>query len=94
MLSFNQKINIFKIASLCRNFEEETYKYAKQKKINIPIYLSAGQEYVPSSIAYISQVKKIKPLIFGQHRGHSIYLSFKGDVKKLIHELKGKKNNP
>ena len=32
-------------------------------------------------------IKKIKPLIFGQHRCHSIYLSFGGIVDKLILEL-------
>ena len=31
--------------------------------------------------------KKIKPLIFGQHRCHSTYLTFGGDKGKLIDEL-------
>ena len=31
-------------------------------------------------------------MIFGQHRGHSIYLSFGGNVIKLIKELKGSKD--
>ena len=34
---------------------------------------------------------KIKPWIFGQHRCHSIYISFGGDKSKLIDELLGKK---
>ena len=36
--------------------------------------------------------KNIKPLIFGQHRCHSIYLSFGGDKIKLIDELLGRKS--
>lgn len=83
---------VFKKASLCRHFENEVYKRISEKKIQFPVYLSAGQEYAPATIASIAKLKKIKPLIFGQHRGHSIYLSFGGNIKKLIKELKGKKD--
>ena len=82
----------FKKASLCRHFENEVFNRVKNKIIKFPVYLSAGQEYIPSSISEIVSLKKIKPLLFGQHRGHSIYLSFGGDIKKLINELLGKKN--
>ena len=34
--------------------------------------------------------KKIKPLIFGQHRCHSTYLTFGGNKSKLIDELLGR----
>ena len=37
-------------------------------------------------------MKRIKPMLFGQHRGHSIYLGFSGNVKDLINEMLGKKN--
>lgn len=77
---------------MCRHFENEVYKRVSCKEINFPVYLSAGQEYAPATIAQIVQEKKIKPLIFGQHRGHSIFLSFGGSITKLIKELKGKKN--
>mgnify|MGYP001321180460 FL=1 len=76
---------------MCRNFENEVFKRVNEKIINFPVYLSAGQEYVPSSIAQIVKDKKQKPLIFGQHRGHSIYLSFGGNIIELIDELLGKK---
>jgi len=89
MLSYKQKINIFKKASICRNFEEETFKQAKSKKIKIPIYLSAGQEYISSTISNLTRELKINPLIFPQHRCHSIYLSFGGNISKLINELLG-----
>jgi len=85
------QIETLKKACLCRHFENEVFKRVKNKTINFPVYLSAGQEYIPSSISQIVSMKKIKPLLFGQHRGHSIYLSFGGDIKKLINELLGKK---
>ena len=81
-----------KRASLCRHFENEVFKKVKNKKINFPVYLSAGQEYISASIAQLTSIKGYKPLLFGQHRGHSIYLSFGGDVVSLINELLGKKN--
>ena len=82
----------FQKASLCRHFENEVYKRVQEKIINFPVYLSAGQEYVPSSIAQLVHNKKLKPMLFGQHRGHSIYLSFGGSVIELIDELLGKKS--
>ncbi len=82
----------FQKASLCRHFENEVYKRVQEKIINFPVYLSAGQEYIPSSIAQLVHDKNIKPMLFGQHRGHSIYLSFGGRVIELIDELLGKKS--
>lgn len=81
---------IFKTASLCRHFERNAYSNVERKKINIPVYLSAGQEYISSSLSnIILDDLKIKPLIFAQHRCHSTYLAFGGDIKKLINELLG-----
>ena len=84
--------NVFKKTSLNRNFELSVFEYVKNKKINLPTYLSAGQETISAAIAEICEKKKIKPLIFGQHRCHSIYLSFGGPIDKLILELLGSKN--
>lgn len=88
---FNKKVqlDIFKKASLNRNFEEITYKYIKEKKIQIPVYLSAGQELISATIAQICKELKYKPMIFAQHRAHSTYLSFGGSVIELIDELLG-----
>ena len=88
--SQNFRINIFKKASLARNFEEEVIKHVKKKNIKIPVYVSAGQEFIASTISAICEQKKIKPLIFGQHRCHSTYLAFGGNKTKLIDELLGK----
>ena len=94
MINNNKKFSfeVFKRASICRHFENEVYKRVIKNEIKFPVYLSAGQEYAPATIAEISIKKKLKPLIFGQHRGHSIYLSFGGNIDKLIKELKGKKD--
>ena len=79
-------------ASLCRHFENNVFELVKEKKIEYPVYLSTGQEYIPSSISEIVKLKKISPLLFGQHRCHSLYLSFGGNIVKLINELLGNKN--
>lgn len=91
MLNLNRRLKIFNTASVCRNFEEETYNQAKKKNIKIPIYLSAGQEFISSTISNITRELKITPLLFPQHRCHSTYLAFGGDVSKLIYELLGSK---
>ena len=83
-------LNVFKKASLCRNFELKVFEQVKKKNIKIPVYLSAGQEFISSTLSTICEQKKIKPLLFPQHRCHSIYLSFGGDIKSLIDELLGK----
>tara|TARA_B100001093_G_scaffold470698_1_gene492366 strand:- start:633 stop:1481 length:849 start_codon:yes stop_codon:yes gene_type:complete len=92
MLSKKTQISIFKKAALNRNFEELTYKYIESKKINFPTYLSAGQELISATIAQMCYELKCKPMIFAQHRCHSTYLSFGGDITKLIDELLGMKS--
>jgi pyruvate dehydrogenase E1 component alpha subunit len=84
------RLNVFKRASLCRNFEEEVFKYSNMGVFKSPIYLSAGQEFIPATLAEI--YKNQKPLLFAQHRAHSTYLSFGGDPIKLIDELLGKES--
>ena len=88
----NYLFNVLRKASLCRHFENNVFELVKDKKIEYPVYLSTGQEYIPSSISEIVKLKKISPLLFGQHRGHSLYLSFGGNIVKLINELMGNKN--
>lgn len=83
------RLEVFKKASLCRNFEDEVFKRMADKTIQYPAYLSAGQEYIAASIATVLE-GKVEPHIFIQHRGHSTYLSFGGDVVKLIDELLGR----
>lgn len=87
---FKKKI-IEKVA-LCRNFEEFVFENVKKKLIKFPVYLSAGQEFIPATLSeIILNQLKIKPLIFAQHRAHSTYLAFGGNIEKLIFELLGDK---
>tara|TARA_B100000795_G_scaffold173837_1_gene131172 strand:- start:86 stop:925 length:840 start_codon:yes stop_codon:yes gene_type:complete len=86
------RFNVFEKASIARNFEEEVIINVRNKNIKIPVYVSAGQEFIASTIATICKLKKITPLIFGQHRCHSTYLTFGGDKGKLIDELLEKKS--
>lgn len=79
-------------ASICREFEKKIYKLIERKKISFPVYFSSGQEYVACTIAATLKEKKIKPMLFGQHRGHSIYIGFGGNLKKLALEFSGNKN--
>ena len=85
------RLKTFEKAANCTYFEEQVIQNLKEKKITVPTYVSAGQEFISASMATICEDLKIKPLIFGQHRCHSIYISFGGDKSKLIDELLGKK---
>ena len=86
------QIEVFKRASLCRNFELETFKKVKDKTVKFPVYLSAGQEFIASTISYFSDSLGYNPDIFIQHRGHSTYLAFGGCLDMLILEMLGDTN--
>jgi pyruvate dehydrogenase E1 component alpha subunit len=86
------KLKAFNKASFCRHFENQVYQNVQNKNIKIPVYLSAGQEYIPASIYSILEEKGIEPNIFIQHRGHSHYLCAGADPIKLIDELLGRKS--
>ena len=88
----NFRLEVFKKAALCRNFENELYKKVQEKIIKFPVYLSAGQEFIASTIAEKMNDINVTPDIFIQHRGHSTYLAFGGDLSQLIDEMLGKKN--
>ena len=85
------RLEVFKKASLCRNFENTLYKKVQDKIIKFPVYLSAGQEFISSTIAEKMSDMNINPDIFIQHRGHSTYLACGGDIYELIDEMLGKK---
>jgi pyruvate dehydrogenase E1 component alpha subunit len=86
------RLNAFNKASFCRYFENNVYQNVQKKNIKIPVYLSAGQEYIPASIYSILEEKGIEPNIFIQHRGHSHYLCAGADPIELIDELLGRKS--
>ena len=85
------RLDVFIKASFCRHFENQVYQNAQKKHIKFPMYLSAGQEYIPASIATILEKKGIDPNVFIQHRGHSHYLCKGADPIQLIDELLGRK---
>jgi TPP-dependent pyruvate/acetoin dehydrogenase alpha subunit len=86
-LSYELEKEIFRKASLCRAFEQEAYRRVQDKTIKIPVYLSAGQEYTSATLA--TYLESIDKQIFIQHRGHSTYLSFGGNIEELVYELLG-----
>ena len=86
------RLEIFKKASLCRNFELELFNKVQEKIIKFPVYLSAGQEFIASTIAVKMNEIGVRPDIFIQHRGHSTYLAFGGDILQLIDEMLGRKS--
>jgi len=83
---------VFDKISFCRHFENYVYQKIQDKTISIPVYLSAGQESTPCSIAAFLKDKDIEPNIFIQHRGHSTYLAFDAPPEKLVDELLGLKS--
>src|SRR6185437_3438451 len=83
-------LQIYEKAALCRAFEEESFAQIKNGSIKLPTYLSAGQEYTPATLSVILDHLGIKERqIFIQHRGHSTYLSFGGNMDELVLELLG-----
>ena len=86
------RFNVFKRASLCRNFEQYVFDGIKRKLFRFPIYLSVGQEFISATIAEVMHIKNIKPNIFIQHRGHSTYLSHGAPIDGLVDELLGRKS--
>ena len=55
------RLKVFEKASYCRHFEEQVVKNIKSKNINIPTYISAGQEFIPATIATICEMIKVGP---------------------------------
>ncbi len=88
---YNFELEVFKRASLCRNFEQYVFDGIKNKLFKFPLYLSAGQEYISATIAQVMNEQGIDPNVFIQHRGHSTYLSFDAPITGLIDELLGRK---
>ena len=79
----DKTLEMFRKTCWNRYFELETAKIYDSGVIKSPIYLSLGQEHIPAAISTVTT----EFLIFAQHRAHSYYLSFGGDVKALVDEL-------
>jgi len=74
---------LFRQICLNRCFELEAARIYNTGVMKMPIYLSVGQEHISAAIASVTK----DFMIFAQHRCHSYYLSFGGDIRKLIDEL-------
>lgn len=79
----DQTLEMFRKTCTNHYFELEAARVYDTGVMKLPIYLSVGSEHVPAAIATVSK----DFLIFAQHRCHSYYLSFGGDMRKLIDEL-------
>lgn len=82
-------LKIYEKMFFCREFELKVVEAHKSGQINIPIYLSIGQESIPSTISTFFDTGIP---IFAQHRAHSYFLSFGGDPMHLVGELKSSTN--
>jgi pyruvate dehydrogenase E1 component alpha subunit len=83
--------DIYQRADLCRQFEVEVFKQVESKNIQLPVYLSAGQEYIAATLSVaLEHLGIVNRQVFIQHRGHSTYLCFGGDIDGLILELLGR----
>lgn len=79
----SKTLEMFQRICVNRFFELEAAKIYNTGIIKMPIYLSLGEEHIPAAISTVTS----DFLIFAQHRAHSYYLSFGGDVRKLVDEL-------
>lgn len=78
-------LEMFRRASYTREFEYKVKEAYDNKLIQIPIYLSVGQEFNAAVLSmFLSGYN-----IFAQHRCHGIYLSFGAPPEKLRDELLG-----
>lgn len=86
--NMNQELylTIYKKALFVKKFEEKLIALEELKKIEIPVYLSMGQEFIAATLAsYFGNSLSI----FAQHRSHAYYLAFGGNPKSLMWEIMG-----
>ena len=76
---------MFRNICLVRYFEAGVIDDMEKKRINIPVYLSSGQEAMAAAMA--TEINDF--LIFTQHRAHDIFLTFGGSPAALRDELRG-----
>ena len=83
--------DLFIWRAICRSsaFDEQCHQALVNGRVTSFVYLSSGQESIAAAVAAAFDEAKIRPNIFCQHRNHSEYISFGGDVTKLRDELLG-----
>ena len=89
------KIEIFKKAALSRIFEECVFNYIKQAKFKCPIYLSAGQEFIPVHIYPVKfNQKKSEEYLQEAIKNNPSLEKFSSSMKQVFDYFEGKKNLP
>ena len=79
-------LDIYRKALFIRQFEEKLITLEQSKKIEIPVYLSMGQEFIAATLAtYFGNSLSI----FAQHRAHAYFLAFGGKPESLMWEIMG-----
>lgn len=81
----NILIEIFRRICLVRYFEQGVIKAVEEKFITNFVYLSSGEESIPTAMSLVIP----EFMIFAQHRCHATYLAFGGYPEKLRDELLG-----
>ncbi len=79
----------YRLMYLCRRTDERIAVGVQDGKIRLPIHLSIGQEFIASGVCSALDGADV---VFGTYRGHALYLSKGGCLKKLIAEMYGKKS--
>ena len=82
----NTSLEMFKRMCVSRNFELQVKNAYDKKSVQVPIYLSLGQEAIAAALS----VAFPKPSIFSHYRSHDVYLSYGGDPLALADELLSK----
>lgn len=78
-------LELYRRGTRARQFEFKAKEALEKKLIQIPIYLSVGQEFNAAALSMALE----GPQIFPQHRGHSLYLSYGAPADRLRDELLG-----
>jgi len=84
----NNYSKFYRLLFLCRNVENAISIAVNDGEIRWPVHLSIGQEFLSVGLCTALDSEDI---VFGTYRGHALYLSKGGDLKKMIAELYGKK---
>lgn len=78
-------LEVYRRACFTRAFELEVKRAVEAGRVEVPVYLSVGQEFVSAALSVAVPHYKV----FGQHRCHGLYLAFGGDPARLRDELLG-----
>ncbi|RAU20804.1 hypothetical protein CU669_16150 [Paramagnetospirillum kuznetsovii] len=76
---------LFRRMALTRAFETRARQAQADQDVRTLIYLCLGEEAISAGISMHAE----GAWVLGQHRGHGTYLSFGGNMERLIDELLG-----